>query len=155
MPTDEKIDSDLDDFDEEFLKEYQKDQDVRKMYMRTDLPLGFYLMHLGAWGYLKKGVWKYQIKDFFEIPDSPFLEKDFKKGCAQIAECCGYDKKTPFRLSIISMDNLMLNFHFQKIEQKAIAQDSESILDYLVYDHQILESRIILYNLVMKNDKLL
>jgi hypothetical protein len=147
MPKEEEIDISPGDFEEE-CTEYLKDQECLKMYMRADIPADFYLMHLNAWKYLKKGDAKCRIKDYFEISDSPFDEAEFKKGCEQILEWWGLNEKNPFRLSISSMNNLMLNFYFQMIEQKAIAQDSDSILDHLIYEHQIDKSKIVLYNLV-------
>jgi hypothetical protein len=143
-----ETDSYFNDHEKELLQEYQKDQECQKMYMRTDILADFYLMHIGAWKYLKKGIWKDRIRDYFELPDSPFDEAEFSKGCEQILDWKGFNEKTPFRLSTCAMENLMRNFHFEMIEQKAIAQDSESILDELLYEHLLVKSRISIYNLV-------
>jgi len=164
MFTEKKIDSGLDDFDEEiikvyqknekFMKEYHKDQECQKNYMRVDIPVEFHLMHIRAWKYLKKGVWDNQIKDYIEMPDAPFYDEvEFRKGCEQMLEWQGFDINNPFRLSICSMDNLMQNFYFQKIEQEMIkyktkANGSYDILDRLFYFHRLVDSRITIYNLV-------
>ena len=112
MPTKGRIDRSPNNFEEEFA-------DYLKLYIHLDAPSDYIcFLHFQAWKYLQKGAVENRIKDYFEVPDSPFDEGEFRKGCEQMLEWCGYHQKNPFQLSISSMDNLMQNFHFQMIEQK-------------------------------------
>ena len=97
---------------------------------------------------MKKGVEEYRSDDALNMPESDFDLEGIKKGCEQLIQCRGFEIDKPLGLGVFCLSDMMMTFHFRKVERQSIHQENDDILDKLVYQHVIHDSTIVLYNLV-------